>query len=283
MPKLEYRGIFARPGWYNYKSGKKHKSYKELKKAAQRQPEIMVTLGHPKNHDGSPRWAVVNDYLGRMIQIANDAKQVIEMVFKPHEEDWDKIPLELQEKLENDMPVAISAAFTCKDMDAEEQEDILYGHAGLLKDTDDPTCPLGTCGINVRMESDNGEISEMRYEQATSTKDTEEEKTEEEAVEKPEFVTKKDFDEFSQKVLEMLATKTEETGVEPVNEETEEEQVPIVEEPTPPQPKPTIEPAQTIPKDTSPVEKEEPNDGLFKTARTFSVEIAGATTKKDKK
>ena len=281
MPKLEYPGIFARPGWYTYKSGKKYKSYEELKKAAQRQPELMVTLGHPRNHDGSPRFPVVNDYLGRIIQIANDVKQRIDMVFKPHEEDWDKIPPELQVNLEADLPVAISAAFTCKDMDAEEQDGILYNHVGLLKDTEDPTCPLGTCGINVRMESDNGEISEMRYEQATSTKD---EKEEPEAVESPEFITKKDFEEFSTKVFEMLAPKkTEETGVEPVKEETEEEQVPIVEEPTPPQPKPTIEPAQTIPKDTSPVEKEEPNDGLFKTGRTFGVEIAGEATKKDKK
>jgi len=47
---------------------------------------------------------------------------------------------------------------------------MFYTHVAVLRDTDDPKCPLGQCGINVRMESNS--MTDYRYEQATDPTDS---------------------------------------------------------------------------------------------------------------
>ncbi len=251
MPRLEYRGIFARPGWYNYPTGKEYKSFEELKRAAQRQPELMVTLGHPRKPDGTPRLPTVSDYVGRMVQVVNDDRELIEMVFKPHEEHWDKIPEELRERLEADLAVAISGGFTVDKVVNDIQEGLLYNHVGLVRDSEDPLCPLGECGINVRVETSEGEYVLMRYEQTSETKDPEPE-DKDEASETPKYVTAEDLDRFKDALLDELRPKAE-AGAEPVeevvaensDEKSEPEPVPEPVKESPPEP--SLEPERAFP------------------------------------
>ena len=92
MPKLEYRGIIARPGTYQRKQGIVRKTWEELKKAFQKTLELKLTLGHPMTPSKKPRPVESRDYLGRVIPIVNEEKQGIEGLFKIYDEDWDKLP-----------------------------------------------------------------------------------------------------------------------------------------------------------------------------------------------
>jgi hypothetical protein len=49
---LKRKGILARPGKYKYGDKEEIKTAEELKRAAERQPIIALTLGHP---EGYPR------------------------------------------------------------------------------------------------------------------------------------------------------------------------------------------------------------------------------------
>lgn len=253
MPRLEYEGILARPGPYKYKWGTEIKTFEELKKAFQRKQELTLTLGHPMNPDGTPRIPNKEDYLGRIIPVINEEKQRIDGIFKFHDEEWDKIPPKFQDMLVNDESVAISAGFPPPTMVNGEQQDILYDHYALLVNSENPICPLGECGINVRLESDKGEIEIMRYEQASETKDPEPE-DKDEASETPKYVTAEDLDRFKDALLDELRPKAE-AGAEPVEEDIgKSDDLPEKSEPEPvPEPvkekppEPSLEPERAFP------------------------------------
>jgi hypothetical protein len=72
----------------------------------------------------------------------------------------------VKSRIVNEWPTPISAGFTVESVEKDVQKGIFYTHIAVLKDSDDPKCPLGQCGINVRMESNLTEDN-YRYEQAT--------------------------------------------------------------------------------------------------------------------
>lgn len=249
MPRLEYQAILARPGPYKYKWGTEVKTWEELKKAFQRTPELMLTLGHPLTPDGRPRIATMEDYLGRIVAIINEEKQVIEGIVKPHEEEWHKIPKHIQDRLVNDLPTEISAGFHPGRVAGGVMTGMLYNHIALLVDGENPICPLGECGINVRLESDDGEIL-MRYEQATSTKDEPEEQEKKETATDEQVTgplvtfTQEQFDKLIS-TLKPPEQPEEEAGAESLEEEKSE---PEIEEPvTAKAPEPSLEPERAFP------------------------------------
>lgn len=120
-----------------------------------------MTLGHPKG--GIPR---ASDFIGTVNQKWNDAKQRVDAEF------WfyDEVPDEVRDKIVNGWPTPISAGFTVDTIEDSAQKGMFYTHVAVLRDSDDPKCPLGQCGINVRMES-NSMTDQYRYEQATDPSD----------------------------------------------------------------------------------------------------------------
>lgn len=250
MPKYEYRGILARPGAYMYKWGTEIKTYEELKRAFERTPSLMLTLGHPLTPNGKPRIPEERDFIGRVDAVFNDERQVIEGVFKPYDgKYWERIPEHIRQKIVNDEPYGISLGYPQPLIVNGEQTDMLFNHCAVLRDGEDPTCPLGECGINVRLESSTGEIITMRYEQATSTRDEPEPEGKEETAEPPRAVTVADLDRFKADILgavKALVQPTEEAGAQPAEEELPS----VVEEPSPaeaPRPEPTLEPKRAFP------------------------------------
>ena len=161
MPRYIRKGIMARPGTYKYGDRTEVKTAKELKAAAERQPSIMLTLGHPPTIEDDPK---VKDYIGRVDQSWNERTQSVDAICSFYDEHIHKIPDSLQRRIINMEPLSISPGIMNVRMRQDEQEDILYNHVALLKEGSDPTCPLGECGINIRRES--GKMNK-RYEQKT--------------------------------------------------------------------------------------------------------------------
>jgi hypothetical protein len=153
---LKRKGILARPGTYKYGDRTEVKTAEELKRAAERQPIIALTLGHPAG--GIPK---ASDFIGTVNQKWNEQRQRVDAEF------WfyDEIPEEVRTRIVNEWPTPISAGFTVEAVENGTQKGIFYTHVAVLRDRDDPKCPLGQCGINVRMESNLTE--DYRYEQAT--------------------------------------------------------------------------------------------------------------------
>jgi hypothetical protein len=160
---LKRRGILARPGTYRYGDKTEVKTAEELKKAAERQPIIALTLGHPSG--GIPK---ASDFIGTVNQKWNEQRQRVDAEF------WfyDEVPEEVRSRIVNQWPTPISAGFTVESVENGTQKGIFYTHIAVLKDSEDPKCPLGQCGINVRMESNLTEDN-YRYEQATEPIDPE--------------------------------------------------------------------------------------------------------------
>jgi hypothetical protein len=251
MPKLRYRGIIARPGTYKRKDGSTvTKTWEELRRAFQRTRELILTLGHPTTTDGKFRLPTTQEYLGRVLPIINEDKKVIEGDFLPHEEEWEKIPPDIRQALEEDLPLDTSTGQMSRIIDGIER-DALYNHVALLVNGESPICPLGECGINVRVESDEGDIT-MTIEQATSTKD--EEQPEEEVPQAPP-ATQQNItftpEQFS-KLLETLKPQPAESGEEPAKSQPDEETEPA---PEPPPKQPELEPQRAFPAGDVPGEK----------------------------
>ena len=219
---IKRKGIIARPGEYTYKDkGTEIKTAEELKAAVARQPILPLTFGHPK--DGFPR---ARDFIGTVSQRWNEQKQYVEGDF------WfyDETPDEILDKIVTGWPTKISAGFTVDDVEDATQKGIFYTHVAILRDSDDPKCPLGQCGVNVRMESNN-----YRHEQAT---DPEEEKSE--PVD-PLITMQKQIDELKTLIIESIKTKEE-----PVEQKPEVKIVPQPEEKVTVR-APTPEPVRTTP------------------------------------
>lgn len=217
---IKRRGILARPGEYTYKDrGTEVKTYEELKAAAQRQPILTLTYGHPK--DGVPR---ARDFIGTVQQIPNDEKQRIDGAF------WlyDETPPDILDKIVNGWPTKISAGFTVDNVEDDVQKGISYTHVAILQDGDDPKCPLGQCGVNVRMESND----DYRYEQATDP-------AEEPAEPAPE-PTNSEIQAQIAELRELFLESQKQTPVEPKPEVIE----PAQEEPEPVRAPAPVEPVR---------------------------------------
>ncbi len=241
---IKRKGVLARPGEYRYGDKTEIKVPEELRAAAERQPIVVLTRGHPKN--GIP---TASQYLGTVTQKWNEKKQLVEGEFWFYEE---YVPQHIRDKIVNGEPVPISAGFTLESVDENGiQRGILYSHIAVL-DGENPVCPLGECGVNVRAESE-GII--MRYEQESELAPPEEPK----AQEDPIAVLKAEIAELKE-MLKSLATQ-EPAGKEPVEKEEKQEQQAEpepepeetpepekAEEPSPPK----VEPEKVVPKSPPP-------------------------------
>ena len=153
---IKRKGILAKPGAYKYGELTEIKDAEELRLAAERQPIFMVTYGHPV--DGMPS---AKDVIGTVSQRWNKDKQRVDGEFWFHEE---KIPDSIKDKIVNLEPVSISPGFMIDGIEEGVQRGIVYTHLAVLDD-EDPRCPLGECGVNIRMDSKDSR--EVRYDQKT--------------------------------------------------------------------------------------------------------------------
>ena len=155
---LKRRGIIAVPGEYRYGEVIEKKTAEELRAAAERQPIIMLTRGHPV--DGVPS---AKDVIGTVSQKWNDELQKVTGEFWFHEE---KIPESIRAKIVNNEPVAISPGFMVDSIEDNIQKGIVYTHMAVLEE-EDPRCPLGKCGVNIRVDSRDGQSRSLRLDQKT--------------------------------------------------------------------------------------------------------------------
>lgn len=153
---IKRKGVVAVPGEFKYGEVTEIKTAEELKLAAERQPIIMLTRGHPI--DGIPS---AKDVIGTVSQKWDEKTQRVLGEFWFHD---DKIPENIRKKLEAYEPIAISGGILIDDVKDGVQEGIIYTHMAVL-DGEDPKCPLGTCGINIRTESNPNQ--KVRFEQKT--------------------------------------------------------------------------------------------------------------------
>ena len=156
MPRAVRKGVLARPGEYNYEGTVEIQTAEELKAAVDIQPSIMLTLGHPGDN---PK---VSDYIGRVDQTWNEEKQVVEGVFSFYDDHWLSIPESIRGKIVGNGKLPISAGISVVEVVDGVQKGIRYDHVALLRDGENPVCPLGECGINV---GGTNTMLERRYQQ----------------------------------------------------------------------------------------------------------------------
>lgn len=243
MPEIKKKGILAVPGEYKFGDRTEIKTAEELKLAAQRQPILTLTLGHPGGSLPSE-----SDYLGTVAQKWNEEKQRVDGDFWFYDE---HIPPHIRERIANNEPVMISAGYTVDRVEEGIQKGILYTHIAIV-DGGDPKCPLDKCGVNVRMESN----SNLRYEQEQEI-DEPKETEDKETVQTPPSVTftKEQFDQLLEAIRPVVP--------EPPAEQKPEVEEKVIEEvqvepsaPTPPEPR--MEPEKVISTGTSPSTEEYP-------------------------
>jgi len=153
-------GILAVPGEFHYGDKVEVKTAAELKAAAERQPILFLTYGHPAG--GIPK---STDFLGTVSQHWDEEHQRVNGDF------WffnERISPSLRMRLEAGEKIPISAGFLVDDVVNGEQKGIFYTHVAVLRDEEDPKCPLSKCGVNVRMESKDN----IRFEQETQIEPT---------------------------------------------------------------------------------------------------------------
>lgn len=173
MAAIKRKGVIARPGNYKYSWGTETKTADDLKESVSYHPTIKLTLGHPE--DGRTRR---EDFLGYVKPSWDEVQNALMGDFWFYEEHFHKIPENIRDKIANGEPWSISTGFTTdgKGKASVEQEDwniqkgIFFDHVAVLREEDEPICPLGECGINiatVRQESEGA--LKMIYEQRTET------------------------------------------------------------------------------------------------------------------
>ena len=238
MPEIKKKGILAVPGEYKFGDTTEVKTAEELKLAAQRQPILMLTQGHPDGHI-----PLVSDYIGTVSQKWNEEKQRVDGDFWFYDE---HIPEHIRERIVNNKPVKISAGYTVDNVEEGIQKGILYSHIAVLRDGDDPKCPLDKCGVNVRMESN----SKLRYEQEQEI-DAPKGTADKETVQTPPSVTFTD-EQFKQLIEAVRPPVPEPPAVQKPEVEQKVIEEVIAEPSTPTPPEPKMEPEKVIPIGTSP-------------------------------
>lgn len=141
---IKRRGIVAVPGEFKYGDVIEKKTAAELRAAAERQPIIMLTRGHPA--DGMP---TSKDVIGTVSQKWNEEHQRVDGDFWFYDE---KVPESIRAKIVNNEPVAVSPGFMVDEIRDGIQTGIIYTHMAVLEEQD-PRCPLDKCGVNLRMDS----------------------------------------------------------------------------------------------------------------------------------
>ncbi len=152
------KGVLVKAGEYKYGDTVEVKTAEELKAAAERQPIIMLTRGHP--HDGV---VSAKDVIGTVSQKWDEQHQRVNIDVWAHEE---KLTDAEREKFDNFQPIPVSGGFAIDGIGEHgEQQGIVYTHVAMLNE-EDPRCPLGECGINVRSDSKEGQKL-VRFDQKT--------------------------------------------------------------------------------------------------------------------
>ena len=205
---IKRKGILAVPGEYKYGDIIEVKTAEELKLAAERQPMLSLTMGHPTQMASSI------DVIGTVSQKWDEKNQRVNGEFWFHD---DKISDELKQKLVNNVPVSISAGVGMEDVVEGVQTGMYYDHIAILGD-EDPICPLGECGVNIRMESKT--FNHYRYEQKT---ELDVPKQEEEVL--PEAIPETISDEVVEEEIVPEKTEIETPAVHKPEEEVEPEPV----------------------------------------------------------
>lgn len=141
--------IIARPGPYKYAHGTLHKTADELKRAISMVPTIKLTMGHPKKHITKR-----SDFLGYVKPSYDDDIDAAVGVVWPYEEHWHKVPESIADKIVNGDQWKTSAGFNAEVIEDDIQKDMFLDHVAILREDEDPTCPLDQCGINVFQESE---------------------------------------------------------------------------------------------------------------------------------
>ena len=246
-------GVIARPGAYKYKDKEEFKTAEELERIASLQGEIMLTLGHPDGGLPSQK-----DYIGKVFPKWDSEKQILKGDFWFYDEYLDKLPPAVRDKVVNKQGVSISTGFKLDGVEDGAQKGALYSHVAILID-EDPLCPLGECGINVRQES-----SDLTYRY--------EEKSEIEAEETQEPIKPREV-RFSEAQLGQLSELIKSLTTPPQEPVAVAETEPIVtpaaveaevtEPPAPTPPEPKVEPETVIPASQSTAAGLEFEDGYM--------------------
>ncbi len=171
MPAYERDIIIARPGNYTYSWGDMTKTAQDLSEVPAYNPTIKLTLGHPEGGRTTR-----TDLLGYVKPRWDDENQVLRGKAWFYREHFHKLPDEIAQKVINDIPTEISPSFTLdeedKSFDTGVQEGTFIDHVAVLREGEDPICPLEKCGINVVLqESDT--MPKSIYEKSQPSKDPE--------------------------------------------------------------------------------------------------------------
>ena len=242
-------GIIARPGAYRYKDKEEIKTAEELERIANLQGEIMLTLGHPDGGLPSQK-----DYIGKVFPKWDSENQILKGDFWFYDEYLDKLPASVRDRVVNKQGVSISTGFKLDGIEDGTQKGALYSHVAILVD-EDPLCPLGQCGINVRQESSD---LTYRYEEKSEIAEETQEPL------KPREVR------FSEEQLAQLSELFKSLSSPPPTvavEETEPDppavaEIEVIEPPAPTPPEPKVEPETVIPA-TQPAKEAEFVEGVM--------------------
>ena len=216
----------------------------ELQAAVRRVRTVPLTIGHPpQDAKGIPE-----EYLIGKAEYQYDADNALKLGnLSFYNEYWDRLPKELQDNVVNHTNLPISPGY---EFEWGEEPNIITKmvdtHLAVLVD-EKPLCPLNTCGVNVRMESNSG----YRYEQRTEAENPDKEPTE-------ETVPVSDLEKwFEKKWAEtMEANKPKEEPVVVEHEAKKEAETP------PPQEKETVRVPDSVPARETPASVPKPQDEL---------------------
>lgn len=265
------RGVVAVPGRFMYGDAEEIKTPKELQEVAKRQPSVWLTVGHPETV-----FPKTTDYVGKVFLRWDSDKLALAGEFSFYE---DKLPPEMLNKLKSGETVGVSPGMLVDEiLEDGTQKGMNWTHVAIL-DREDPRCPLGTCGVNVRMDTDLPEKPKNYRWDKTS-----ELKSDEKPVEdKPEVVketpAEEGFNPAQMEQLKGIVSEMVPKPSEPVNKDVEVTEV--KQEPEPVQadvPEPEPVPEVLIPAAASSNE----SDGLPRDA-FGRYEFIPEYAKKDKK
>lgn len=211
---IKMGGVVAVPGEFSYGDRTERKTVEELKEAAFRHPIVPLSYGHTVDGLQPP----ASMQIGTVSQKWSTDHNAVMGEFWLHEE---KIPDVLRKKIDNGEKIPISAGLILESVDEDgTQRGIGYTHIAVL-DGEDPKCPLGVCGMNVRLESDR---------LVRLDKSTEITPPEPKAEKEPE-VAPEEVEEITERVKKEDKTPFGDVPTEP--EETEPE-TPVVQKPEEP-------------------------------------------------